>query len=271
MLIDFHTHAFPQKIANRAIATLEQNIITHTGDGDFAHAKYGGTLEELREFMKDNDVDISVVLPIATTTTQSASINRFAAEINNLPGIKSFGSLHPLQENPEEELLKIKKLGLKGIKLHPEYQGFFIDSPESVRVIKAAQDLGLWVVLHTGRDLGMPPPVHCSPKALYQVLEQVSGENIIAAHMGGYLMWEDVLKYLAGSSITLDTSYCLAEMPEEISSQIIKKHTADKIIFGSDAPWNEPKTILSALKKLNLPKEDFEKITYKNACKILGL
>lgn len=271
MLIDFHTHAFPDKIADRAITALENNIIEHSGDGPFAHANYRGTLNELKISMKKNKVDISVVLPIATTVTQSDSINRFAAEINRHDGIISFGSLHPLQENPENELIKIKELGLKGIKLHPEYQGFFINSPEAVRILKLAEELELYVVLHAGKDLGMPEPVHCPPHLLADALNHVSGKYIIAAHMGGYLLWEDVLKYLAGTDITLDTSFCLGDMPKEIAQEIIKKHSADKIVFGSDSPWAEPAVILNALKNFGLSQDEFDKITFKNACRILEI
>lgn len=269
MLIDFHTHAFPDKIAERAISSLEQNLIEHAGDEKYAHANYRGTVNELRQSMKENGVDISVVLPIATTVTQSDSINRFAAEINGHDGIISFGSLHPGQENPEKELIKIKELGLKGIKLHPEYQGFYINSPESIRILKFAEELGLYTVLHAGRDLGMPEPVHCPPHLLADALNHVSGKFIIAAHMGGYRLWEDVLKYLAGTDILIDTSFCLAEMPKDIAKEIIKKHSPQKILFASDSPWEKPSVILEALKSLELSKEDFDKITYKNACRIL--
>lgn len=271
MLIDFHTHIFPDKIAPHAINALISNIKKENGDIPNACARHEGTINALRNSMQKNDVDISVVLPIATTVTQSFSINRFAAEINKTEGIFSFGSLHPLQENPEKELEKIKELGLQGIKLHPEYQGFYINSPESLRILKYAEELGLYVVLHAGRDLGMPEPIHCSPVLLADALEHISGKYIIAAHMGGYLLWDDVLKYLVGSNIMFDTSFCLDHMPKDLAKAIIEKHSAEKILFASDSPWNEPLNILKALKSLNLSKEDTEKITFKNACRILKI
>lgn len=271
MLIDFHTHIFPEKIAERAISSLESNLLRCTGDESRSHAYHRGTLNELKNSMRENGVDISVVLPIATTVTQSQSINRFAAEINGKDGIISFGSLHPNQADAEEELLKIKEMGLKGIKLHPEYQEFYINSGESLKILKKAEELGFYVVLHTGRDLGMPEPVHCPPQLLADALNYVSGKYIIAAHMGGYLLWEDVLKYLIGTDIMLDTSFCLGEMPKDIAEEIIKKHTAEKIVFGSDSPWARPGDIYKALKSLSLSQEEIDKITYKNAYGILNL
>lgn len=271
MIIDFHTHAFPEKIAERAIASLEKNIRDISGDGPWAHAKHCATLTALKNFEHENGVDIAVVMPIATTVTQSGSINRFAAEINGHDRIYSFGSLHPMQENAEEELERIKSLGLRGIKLHPEYQEFYINSPEAIRILKKAEELGLYVLLHAGEDAGRPAPFHCTPDLLADALDKVSGKNIIAAHVGGYNTYEKFLNTLAGSNIMIDTSYCLDKIPTELAREIIKKHTADKVIFGSDSPWESPKIILNALKKLDLTDDEFEKITHENAAKILGI
>ena len=192
MLIDFHTHAFPDKLAPRAIESLEANLRANLGECPECHAKKPGNLAALKSSMKCGGVDISVVLPIATTVTQSESINTFAKKITDHDGIISFGSVHPNQENVEEEMHKIKDMGLKGIKLHPDYQQFFINSPESIRVLKLAEKLDLAVVLHSGVDSGVPHPVHCSPELLADALNHVSGKKIVAAHMGGFLMYEDV-------------------------------------------------------------------------------
>ncbi len=271
MLIDFHTHIFPDKIAERAIKTLEGNLLEYTKNESRSKAYTKGTLNSLRESMESQGVDVSVVMPIATTVTQSESINRFAIEINGSDGIYSFGSVHPLEDHIEDKLKYIKQMGLKGIKLHPEYQGFFINSPEGIRVLELAEKLGLYTMLHAGRDLGMPEPVHCAPEQLKDSLEYVSGRFIIAAHMGGYQMAERVLEHLAGSEIFVDTSFYLPEMEKDLAEEIIKTHGADKVLFASDSPWARPEDILIALENLDISKEDFEKITHKNAAKILDI
>ena len=250
MLIDFHTHAFPDKIAERAITSLENSLLEFTGDESRSRANYRGTLNGLRDSMKKNGVDISVVLPIATTVTQSESINSFASKINGKCGIISFGSLHPMQENVEKELVRIKELGLKGIKLHPEYQGFYINSPESLKILKKAEELGLFVVLHTGKDLGMPEPIHCPPQLLRDALNHVSGKNIIAAHMGGYLLWDDVLKYLVGTDIMFDTSYCLGEMPKDIAKEIKPIKGIKEVTTGFENPSPETRIIVDKNKAM---------------------
>ena len=134
MIIDFHTHVFPDKISKRAIHSLEDNIVKIQGEN--FPARTDGSLGELLKTMKEDNVDYSVVLPIATTVTQSTSINKFAAEINGHNGIISFGSVHPLQNDCEKVLEEIKEAGLLGIKLHPEYQGVFVSSPEIKRILK---------------------------------------------------------------------------------------------------------------------------------------
>lgn len=271
MLIDFHTHIFPEKIAERAIASLEENLLLHSKDKSRAHAYTRGTLNELKNAMQESGVNVSVVMPIATTLTQSESINRFAAEINGHDEVYSFGSVHPLEDNLEEKLENIKAMGLRGIKLHPEYQGFYINSTEGINVLKIAEKLGLFTMLHAGRDLGMPEPMHCSPEQLKDALNYVSGKFIIAAHMGGYQMGERILEHLAGTEIFIDTSYYLPEMDKDLAVKIIRTHGADKVLFASDSPWARPEDILKSLKELELSDDEFQKITYKNAMKILEL
>jgi predicted TIM-barrel fold metal-dependent hydrolase len=211
-----------------------------------------------------------VVLPIATTIKQSKSINDFAESITD-DKIISFGSLHPLQEDYDYILKDLKERGFKGIKLHPEYQQSFIDSKESLRILKLAEELDLLTVLHTGADIGMDPPVHCAPDRLKNVLSEVSGSKIIAAHLGGWKMWDEVEKHLVGSNIIFDTAFTIDFISSQQYKRIIENHGADKILFGTDSPWENPQHTLDGLKSLNLSDDDFDLITHKNAIRILGL
>ena len=140
MLTDFHTHIFPDKIADKTIKLLESNIKEEYRPHK---AELRGTLDALKQSMRENNVDISLVLPIATNVKQSTTINNFAASINGIDGIYSLGSLHPMQSDWESVLYDIKEKGLKGIKLHPEYQQFYIDSKESIQILKKCEELDL--------------------------------------------------------------------------------------------------------------------------------
>lgn len=269
MTIDFHTHIFPDKIAARTIDALESN--TERVEGVRARAVTDGTQGGLKRSMQENDIDISVVMPIATKVTQSETINNFAASINGKDGIYSFGSVHPLQENCESELERIKSLGLKGIKLHPEYQQVYVDSRECVRVVKKCMELGLLVMFHAGRDIGMEPPVHCEPERLRRVIDETGADNIIAAHMGGWRMWDEVEKCLAGQKIYFDTSYSLGQMSAEQAERIIKTHGADRILYGTDSPWEKQGVCRGYINELNISESEKELILYKNGRRLLGI
>lgn len=269
MIIDFHTHAFPDRIYERTIKILENNIVNF-GGYEFK-ATGSGSVDGLKEDMAENCIDASVVLPIATAPKQTENINSFAALINGRDNIYSFGSLHPENDDIEGVLEHIKELGLKGIKLHPEYQSFYVDSPQSIRILKKCEDLGLYTVFHTGKDHGCPPPVHCSPRRLKNVLDYVSGKYIIAAHMGGWSMWEEAEKYIIGTPIFIDTCFSFHLMNSEDARRMIKSHGADKVIFGTDWPWFSPKKTYDMLCSLSLEKDETEMIASGNAKRILGI
>lgn len=266
MLIDFHSHIFPDRIAAGALKSLSDSIVKYQGER-YPHYT-DGTLSGIRASMKDNSVDISVILPIATKPSQTKTINEFAKSIRS-DDIISFGSLHPEQDDWEAVLENLAEEGFKGIKLHPEYQSFFVDSQRSIEILKKAEELGLYTVLHAGFDYGMPPPAHCQPDRLKNVLGEVSGKFIIAAHLGAFVNWDEVEKHLVGTPVNFDTAFISKFISPEQCKRIIKNHGADKILFGSDSPWQEPKKEYDFLLSLGLSKEEEDKIFYKNALKIL--
>ena len=269
MIIDFHTHIFPDKIAERAIASLEASL-WEVSKLD-KKAATDGTLAGIKKSMAENGIDYSVIMPIATNPKQTPSINSFAKEISGKDGVFSFGSVHPLEEDALEVLEQLKRDGFIGIKLHPEYQSFYIDSEESLRVLKKAEELGLYLMLHTGKDAGILPPVHCMPERLKNALNYVDGGNIIAAHMGGYLVWDEVYEHLAGTSIYLDTSYSVGMMDDEMAEKIIRKHGTKKILFGSDSPWQVQGDAVKALYNLDLTDEEKQDIFSNNGAEILKI
>ena len=268
MLIDFHTHIFPDKIAERTVKILEDNI---TARGRAGKAVIKATADALLSSMDENGVDYSVVLPIATTVTQSATINNFAQIVNNTDRLFSFGSLHPMQEDWERVLYDIKEKGLLGIKLHPEYQGFYIDSPESIRILEKCEELDLLTVLHAGRDIGIDPPVHCMPERLLHVLDYVKGNKIIAGHLGGWCVWDDVEKYLVGTPVYLDTAYTVDFIEKEQLERIIKNHGSKKILYATDSPWEAQGHAKGVINSLSLSDSEKNNIFYQNAKKLLKI
>lgn len=265
MIIDFHTHIYPDLIAARTIKLLEEsgNIKAYTL----------GNLADLKRSMKENWIDISVVLPVATKPSQFETINSFAAQINNRDGILSFGGLHPDTENYREELDKIKQLGLLGIKLHPDYQKTYIDDPKMIRIIQYATELGLMVTIHGGLDIGLPNPIHCTPERAANMLGEIHNPKakIILAHMGGYALWDEVEKHIIGKKVYLDTSYSLGMMEDEQFVRMVQNHGADRVLFATDSPWADQGETFKHLRKLEFTEEEFAYILYKNALKLLGM
>ena len=247
MIIDFHTHMFPDKIAGRTLDYLSGIF----GASPFADGTYTG----LCNSMGKGAVDISIALPAVTKVSQVAAINRFASAYTEGPVI-SFGGIHPECENYKEILKEIKNLGLKGIKLHPDYQDMYFDNIRYERIIDAASELGLITVVHAGVDPKCPEDVHCTPEMARKVLDDVKPEKLVLAHMGGNEMWDDVERYLVGQNVYFDTGVILNTMPQEQFLRIVHMHGADRILFGTDSPWADQKNFVALLEHMPLTEEE---------------
>ncbi|MBE5793497.1 MAG: amidohydrolase [Clostridiales bacterium] len=266
-MIDFHTHIFPDAVAPKALASLQAGTLRV--EGRAVPPRTDGTMTGLVVSMTENAVEKSVVLPIATKPSQTPSINRFASGIQS-DRLLSFYSLHPQQEDWAAVLDEIAAVGGKGIKLHPEFQFADVDSPEMIRILHKAAALHLIVVLHAGKDIGMPPPVHCTPMQLARALDAVPDACVVAAHMGGWRMWDEVEQYLVGRGMYFDTAFVADYIAPEQYLRMIRNHGADRILFGSDSPWETPQHTLAGLQALGLTAEELEKITHQNADRLLG-
>ena len=262
-LIDFHTHAFPEKLAPRAMATL-----SHACGG--MKPQTDGTLAGLRAEMKKEGVSLSVVLAIATNPRQQTAVNDYAIEMNKAPDIAAFGSVHPDAPNALEELERLKEAGLKGIKFHPEYQGFYADDPRMKPIYRKISELGLITLFHAGEDYGFPPPYHATPDRLANALGWFDSP-VVAAHWGGGGYYRQVLEQLCGRDVWFDLSFGYGAMPRYFNQAIIDRHGPDRLLFGSDMPWHRPSWELRLLDTLDISPADREKILWKNAAGLLKL
>lgn len=261
MIIDFHTHAFPERIAERAIEKL-----SYTSGGLIPQTD--GTVESLKYLMKKDGIDKSVVLAIATNEKQQTAVNDFIKS-QETDDIIPFGSVYPHAENALEELERIHSMGLKGIKLHPEYQQFFVDDEKMKSIYKKISELGLIVLFHAGEDFGYPAPYHATPERLRKAAKWID-TPMICAHWGGAGMGEDVLKYLCDIPVFFDTAFGYGTMPKDRAQRILYKKGVDYIIFGSDCPWHAPSWDIKMIETLELTEGEKEKIYYKNAVKLLS-
>ncbi len=260
MIIDFHTHAFPEKIAARAMEKLSYasgGLIPQTN----------GTVEGLKAIMKKDGIDKSVTLAIATNEKQQRSVNDFIIS-QSCEEIIPFGSVFPDASDALEELERISSLGVKGIKLHPEYQQFFVDDEKMKPIYKKASELGLIIIFHAGEDFGYPAPYHATPERLRNAAKWIDSP-MVCAHWGASCMGEDVLKYLCDIPVYFDTAFGYGTMPKERAQRILEKKGVDYILFGSDCPWHAPSWDVRMIESLDITESDKEKIYHLNAKKLL--
>lgn len=260
-MIDFHAHIFPEKIADRTIQHLSEicKMPPYTN----------GKREGLLKSMEEAGIDRSVILPVVTAPRQFDSIHRFAMEFLDGEKLISFGGIHPETPDFKEKLRWIKEQGFKGIKFHPDYQETYFDDIKYKRIIAYASELDLIVVTHAGVDPYSPEDVHCTPKMIAEMVDEVQPKKLILAHMGGNLMYDDVEHYLVGRDVYLDTSYVLDKMPIEQFMRIVRNHGTDKILFATDSPWGNQKVFVDLFMSLPFTIEEQKKIAHENAEKLL--
>ncbi len=262
MIIDFHTHMFPDKIAKGTLDLLKSRSKTIP----FTDGTYAGLCRSTSEA----GIDLSIALPAVTKVSQVESINRFAAQYQKPPVI-SFGGIHPACENYKELLRQVKAMGMKGIKLHPDYQDMYFDDIRYKRLISYASELELIISVHAGLDPKCPEDIHCTPQMALEVIRDVRPENMVLAHMGGNVIWDEVENYLVGEDVYFDTGVVLDRMPKEQFLRMVHNHGADKILFATDSPWAGQTEFVKILSDMPLSQEDKDKIFYKNACKLLKI
>jgi len=262
LIIDFHVHCFPDDLARRAIPLLAAN------GGVEPHLD--GTVKGLCRSMQEAEISLSVVQPVATRPHQVRKINDWS-KARQGGKLLFFASFHPDLENPVEEIKRIKEAGFRGVKLHPDYQNFFVDEERMLTIYEALFNEGLIILFHAGVDVALPSPVHCTPERLAGLLELFPGGKIIAAHMGGHLCWEKVEKELVGKDLFLDTSFSFYKLGSEGMRRLILEHGPEKILFATDSPWTDQKEELNRTRNLNLPQDSLKQILGLNAALLLGL
>ncbi|MCL1798732.1 MAG: amidohydrolase family protein [Eggerthellaceae bacterium] len=264
MIIDFHTHAFPDAIAATTIEKLLAEI------DNLYPAVHDGTVSGLVGVMDEWGIDLSVVQPVITRASQVNTINAWAQGICS-DRLVSFGAIYPHSKDYKKEIDLVVDLGLKGLKFHVEYQGFQVDDEKMLPVYDYALSRGLILLHHAGEDPGFNPPFKSSPRQFARVVKAMQGGTIIAAHLGGHAQWDEVEEYLVGTDIYLDTSMGFDYYSTEQFLRIVKNHGADKILFASDSPWSCADKEIERLRALPLSQEEKDAILGENAQRILGI
>lgn len=260
MIIDFHAHIYPEKIAEKATKNV----------GSFYNLAmtYSGLPEELIARGSKVGVEKYIVHSTATKPEQVESINNYIIDqVNKHPEFIGFGTIHPDYKDFEKELNRIKEAGLKGVKFHPDFQQFQFDDPKLSPIYETLSKLDIPVLTHAG-DKRFD---FSGPKRISNVLEKHPDLTVIAAHFGGFTEWDNSMKYLVGKNVYFDTSSSLFVLSVDEAMNMIRKHGVDKFLFGTDFPMWDHEDELSRFNKLPLTEEEREMILYKNAVKLLKL
>ena len=260
-IIDCHCHIYPEKIAERAVK----------GIGDFYNLSmyYDGRYSTLVKAGASIGVKHFVIFSVATTPHQVQSINNFIAEtVKNSAGLMTgLGALHPDSETIEQDIEEIISLGLKGVKMHPDFQKFRVDDEKCDKIYSLCKGR-LPVLLHTGDSRYD----FSNPDRMERVLKKHPDLTVIGAHFGGWSCWEEAVDKLHKyENFYVDCSSSLYSLSPEKSAEFVRKYGADRVLFGVDFPMWSHKEELERFLKMNLSKEEIEKILYINACKLFDI
>ena len=254
-IIDTHAHIYPDSIALRAAKSI----------GDFYEIDMGldGTLGALLREGQAAGITKFLVHSVAVTWERSHNINDFIhASVQAHPDLLvGFGSIHPDHPEMEKELDRMMELGLRGVKLHPDFQHFCLDDPGAICLFEAMAERGLPLLVHTG-DTRYP---YSDPERMARALDKVPSLKAICAHLGGWSVWDQAWKLLAGrGNVWVDCSSSLYAMDPQVAVKVIHRYGADRVFFGTDYPMWKPDEELKRFHRLSLTSEEEEMILHKN-------
>ena len=231
MRFDIHTHAFHPKISARVLEQLEDHYsIQPVGTG---------IIDDLLARVRNAGLHKAAVLCAATSPDQVIPANAYALRLHaEYKEVIAFGTVHPAFQHWERQLECLKTAGIPGIKLHPEFQGFWLNDPRLLPIFEHAQNDFIFQI-HIGYRKAPEHNPSC-PYKLAAILDAFPKLRVVAAHLGGWLHWEHSLKVLAGRDLWLETSSCMDFIDDATLRAVLHAHPREKLLFGSDYPLFDP-------------------------------
>lgn len=259
-IIDIHTHVYPDEIAVKAANSIRDFYQIYGGEMD-------GTVRTLLERSALAGISQSVILPVAIRPNRVQGINNFICQQAALnSSFIPFGTVHAAMEGVAEETERLLSLGMRGIKLHPDSSGFAIDDMRLFPMYEAVRGR-IPVILHMGDQRYN----YSHPIRLRRVLELFPGLQVVAAHFGGYSMYEEACDILKDTDCAMDISSSMMFMAPGVAEHYIGLYGAERMAYGTDYPLWDPVTEVEAFLKLKLTAEQFEQIAHKTAERLLKL
>ena len=259
-LIDIHTHIYPPAVAHKAAASIREFYQLNTQEMD-------GTAETLLKKGDEVGIDRFVILPVAVRPDRTRHINNFILEqVAIQPRFIGFGTIHAAMENIADEAQYIMDQGLKGIKMHPDTQAFAIDDPRLFPAYEQIQGK-IPVIFH----MGDARYNYSHPAQLRSVLDQFPKLQVIAAHFGGYRMYEEAYEFLYHKDCIFDVSSSMMFMKEGDAERYIRIYGAERMAFGTDYPLWDPVLETKRFQQLRLTDDEFDQIGHKTVERFLNL
>lgn len=264
-IVDFHTHAFPDALAERAVGYLLEE-----GRRKYEiNAYLDGRVSSLLASMDKNNIEKSVICSIATKPGQFDPILAWSKEISS-DRIIPFPSIHPEDPRAADRVSEIREAGLKGIKFHPYYQSFDLDEKRLLPVYERIEREGLIVVMHTGYDLAFERVKKADPEKIVRVMEAFPSLKLVTTHLGAWEDWEEVERHIAGKKIYMEVSFSLDCADRDTARRIIMNHPEDHVLFGTDSPWADQGEAVRLLQGLELGPDLERRILRENGLKLLA-
>ena len=257
MVIDIHTHVWPDAIAARALGGAPADL-QRFGDG---------TCASLLETLGAAGIDRAVCLGVAPTAATVEAANRFAGSLQE--PLIGFGAIHP-DLSPEENLESLRRNGVRGVKVHPVFQGFSLADRRVWRVLEAIAGEFV-VIVHVGHAGRGADAAGAAPSLIPALVRALPKLRLVACHFGGYRDLDEAESSVVGLPVHLDTSWPpgLAALDPGRLARLIERHGAHRVCFASDWPMADPGAELRALERLPLPEEAIESIKGANFCRLL--
>ena len=261
-IIDTHCHVYPDKIAVRASSAI----------GTFYNEPIccDGMISTLLRESKTAGISRHVLSSVATTPHQVDSINRFIAESvqQNPDRFRGLGTIHPDSPDPADELTKIQDLGLKGIKIHPDFQSASVLDPRFLRIFELCEKRGLPVLCHCGDDRY----AYSNPVQIKEILNRFPDLVLIGAHFGGWTVWKGAVAELFDQKkLYVDCSSSLYALGRAEATAFIRFFGAERVLFGVDYPMWSPSEEVERFNNLFLTTEEREQVLWKNAASLFGI
>ncbi len=258
-IFDSHCHVFPDKIAVKASSA--------TGDYYGVKMRHSGTVAALKEAAAAAGVTDCLVCSAATKPNQVSVINDFIVSVcAGEPSFVGFGSLHPYMEGMEAEIERMKKIGIRGVKLHADFQGFSLDDPKAYAMYEAVE--GEFPVLFHMGDVNTE---NTTPEQLAEIVKRFPRLKVIAAHFGGYTVWDRALGCLTDLDIMVDTSSTLDFVGAKKGTELVRAFGAERCLFGTDYSMWDHAEELARFDQMELTDSERQKILWDNAEKYFDL